>query len=133
MTFRFIVWVGALGGCAQEYPQHADQARITESIWRSYGGDGVEPPVEWREDRCPSAATDAPSAVVIDGACYAGLYLRDDHILVAWRGSFHSSAFAHELMHAWQWEHGVDDPEHLIAADWTRAQAADATLAADNR
>lgn len=95
-------------------------------VWSAlYAANGSPPPVEWREDDCGEPRKGARYA----GVCYAGLYLRDDHALVAWRGSIHESSYAHELMHAFQWQRGIEDPDHL-RPEWTLVNTANEQLAA---
>ena len=84
------------------------------------------PPVEWREDECGGPA----NGVRYRDRCYAGLYLPGDRALVAWRGSYRDSAYAHELMHALQWFRGIEDPDHL-RDEWKLVGQANESLAAD--
>jgi len=117
------------GGCGAELPAQDGQSLALSLVWTdTLHADFPPPLVEWRQDLCPGSAADK-SAVVYQGTCYSGLYLRDDRALIAWRGRFSSSAFAHELVHAWQWSRGIDDPLHERTPDWTLATTAEASLA----
>ena len=112
-------------GCGADRPGQIDAHRL---VWSEvYAADpmGSAPPIEWREDECGGAL----AGVRYDGQCYAGLYLPNDRALVAWRGTFHESAFAHELMHALQYLHGVEDPAHL-RPEWSAVAKANEKLLA---
>ncbi len=119
-----------LAGCggATQLPQHPFQDTAVSLVWdETLGAQTPPPPIEWHEDTCPTSKS-KDAAVVVDGKCYAGLFLRDDKALIAWRGSYSSSAFAHELVHAWQWSRGIDDPDHELKADWKLADEANKKL-----
>lgn len=116
-----------LVGCAPAFPDQPGQARALAVVWsQSFHADYGPPPIEWREDVCDLGA---PAAVVSDGHCYAGLF-SDGIAHVAWRGSFRQSAFAHELMHALQGDHGIFDPMHVRTADWNTVGEANQRLIA---
>ena len=112
-----------LGACGGPIEQPA-QAEVTAIVRRTLEAarDEAPPPVEWRRDDCGKLP-----GVREGGVCYAGLYLRGDRALVAWRDSYHASAFAHELLHALQWQRGIDDPEHR-RDEWKLVNQANAAL-----
>jgi len=115
----------ALAGCG--FPTQPEQSRAEEVVWRgTFAAPDAPPPIEWRQDECGGPLAGAR----YEGQCYAGLYLRGDRALVAWRGSFHQSAYAHELMHALQWSRGIEDPQHL-RPEWTLVDAANRALDGD--
>jgi hypothetical protein len=119
-----------LGGCSAPppLPQRPHQDRALQLVWdHTLGATDAPPQIEWREDVC-TKSTKKDAAVVHDGECYAGLFLRGDRALIAWRGSYTKSAFAHELIHAWQWSKGVDDPKHKVKKDWELETAANEAL-----
>jgi hypothetical protein len=121
-----LVGLVLLAGCGPSYPEQAGQERALPIVWTAaFQADAQPPAIEWREDDCGGPLP----GVREDGACYAGLYLRGDHALVAWRGSFHASAYAHEMMHALQWGHGVEDPQHT-RPEWSLVDRANAALRA---
>lgn len=85
------------------------------------------PRVKWWHTTCPSLPGDTRTAVVSDdGTCYSGLFLPYD-CHVAWRGSYSSSAYVHELMHAWQYTRGVWDPGHTNS-EWSTVPEVEALL-----
>ena len=118
-----------VAGCGPALEEVPGQAEATQLVWSTFGASGQPPPVEWHQEQCPSRPDDLRTAVVHQGACYSGLYLRDDRAMVAWRGSLHASAFAHELMHAWQWARNIDDPDHLRSDEWELVARAERALA----
>ena len=126
---RSVSWLAALvaAGCGGRSPMAPEaEARALEIVWtQAFAATETPPIVEWREDDCGGDV----AGVRYQARCYSGLYLRDDRALVAWRESFFSSAYAHELMHALQWYRGVEDPEHE-RPEWQAVDAANATLAA---
>ncbi len=114
-------------GCGPSFPARPGQDRALAITWtQTFAADFAAPPIDWREDVCDAGA---PTAVVEDGHCYAGLF-SDGVAHVAWRGSFHQSAFAHELMHALQGDHGIFDPMHVRTADWNTVGEANQRLIA---
>jgi hypothetical protein len=116
-----------LAGCGPSFPAKPGQDRALAIAWnQTFAADAPPPPIDWREDSCDGGTA---TAVVEDGHCYAGLF-SDGVAHVAWRGSFHASAFAHELMHALQGDHGIIDPMHLRIADWNTVGEANQRLAA---
>jgi hypothetical protein len=121
---RWFALLALAAGCG--FPARPGQERAERLVWSAaFSAPGAPPPVEWREDDCGGPQVGARYL----GECYAGIYVRDDHALVAWRGSIHGSSYAHELMHALQWRHGVEDPEHR-RAEWSLVEAANRDLAA---
>lgn len=129
-----------------EVSRGSDEELARTIVWYEIFAAETEPPeVVWWYETCPEVGNpDAPgkpedtpgnkpdtrTAVYIDGHCYSGLFRphlwRAD---VAWRGSFSTSAYAHELMHAWQAERGIRDPQHKND-EWLEVPAIDAELAA---
>jgi hypothetical protein len=116
----------SLVGCAPAPAERPRQTEATAIVWAGrFGGVGQAPPIEWRPDECGDGKR---RGFTWEGKCYVGLYLRDDRILLGWEGSFADSAFAHEMMHALQWQRGVEDPSHARAGDWALVAAADQAL-----
>jgi hypothetical protein len=126
-----MIMAGALGGCSAERPLPIpDQARAEQVVWRDVFGETEDPPtIYWRND-CEGPSGEAGllySGECVGGVFYVGHYAAE----VAWPGSFHASAFAHELMHASQFIRGVYDASHEVAEDWGRVYTANAALAAE--
>jgi hypothetical protein len=99
-------------------------------VWRvRFGSKLSPPPVHWWYDTCPLYPDNPRAAVVtVDGKCYSGLFWSYEYrIDVAWRGSFSRSAYSHELMHAWQYTRGIDDPDHALE-EWKEIPNIDAEL-----
>jgi hypothetical protein len=119
-----------LAGCsaappADETPMPG-QAQALAIVWQgAFQADQAPPPIAWSELRVDAGAA---TAVEYDGRIYSGVYTADGVAMVAWRGSFHASAFAHELMHAWQADQGIVDPLHQRREDWQRVDAANDAL-----
>lgn len=117
----------AVAGCGAPVMPEGVEARARGIVWDAvYAAPEAPPTVEWREDDCGGA----DPGVRYGARCYAGLYLRDDRALVAFRGPIHRSAYAHELMHALQWFRGIEDPDHL-RPEWTLVDRANVALASD--
>lgn len=130
MGLRVVGLCAVLAGCVAQpaLPEQPGQPEATALVWQQvFGATLAPPPVEWREDTCPGREQ-GPAAVVYGGACYAGLYLPDGTALVAWRGTFSASAFAHELMHAWQYVRGIEDADH-DREEWELVKEANGLLA----
>ena len=127
MTWRLVIGTAACAlhvGCG--LPAQPGQERAEVIVWEAvYGAASAPPPIEWREDDCGGPLAGAR----YEGRCYAGLYLRNDRALVAWRGSFHASSYAHELLHAYQWSRRVEDWDHQ-RPEWSLVEDANAKLAA---
>lgn len=110
-----------MAGCG--YYEQPRQAEAVTLVWSLYPKSGDPPPIEWRDDGCGELP-----AISAYGACLAGVYYPGDHAVVAWRGSYAASAFAHELMHANQWQRGTDDFAHS-SPDWRLVPLANEKLA----
>lgn len=103
-----------LSSCSPNYSQYPHQQQAETIVWALYPQVNSSPPsVEWFTKDCPYAQVDL-SAVVYEGMCYSGLTLDAEYSMVAWRGSFSSSAFSHELLHANQYDRNIYDPNHLL-------------------
>src|SRR5580693_5993877 len=90
-----------LSSCSPSFPQYPNQKTAEAIVWANYPKvNGSPPNVEWFTESCPTSPTIDLSAVVYEGMCYSGLTIDADFSMVAWRGSFSSSAYAHELLHA---------------------------------
>jgi len=96
-----------LPACSEPIVKRPYQDSAVKLVLDYYGADDTMM-IEWREDVCPGY--DA-TAVVYDGKCYSGLTF-GEYSLIALRGSYSSSAFAHELLHAAMSQKGIYDPEH---------------------
>lgn len=86
-------------------PREDEALTIVKGVFRLGLGpaaDKVKTRVYWSDTLCPYPAADGTrkTAVVYDRRCYAGLTFLGGTCRVAWRGSFSSSAYAHELLHA---------------------------------
>ena len=120
-----LAFVGA--GCGGVPMPEGVEARALAIVWDTvYAAPESPPIVEWREDDCGGV----DPGVRYGSRCYAGLYLRNDRALVAFRGPIHQSAYAHELMHALQWYRGIEDPDH-VRAEWSLVARANEALASD--
>jgi len=87
-------------------PREAEARQIVLDVFRL----GLGPTVDhatvrlyWHKTICPYAAADGTkkTAVIHNGKCFNGLTFFGGVCRVAWRGSFSSSAYAHELLHAY--------------------------------
>lgn len=110
-----IVTLFVLGSCAwllhpykepHAKPRETEARSIVKGVYKGTLGDKVDSAkvrVYWSDALCPYPAEDGTykTAVVFDRKCYAGLTFIGGHCKVAWRGSFSSSAYAHELLHAY--------------------------------
>lgn len=108
------------------------EVKAREIVWhQEFKSNWPAPTVVWWYGTCPTAQNDPRTAVVIGGVCYSGLTFPDEmKCNVAWRGSFSTSAYTHELMHAWQATRGIYDPQHMLA-EWNRVPEIDAELSAN--
>lgn len=109
------LWVVLFMGCSF-IPPSEEPERL---IWRVYEGEHTPPTVQWSEDCVPF---DAPH-------CHEGVFIPERNlVLVVWRGTFSSSALAHEMFHAKHWEdfHLVD-PLHE-RPDWILVRVANEYL-----
>lgn len=93
-----------------------DECKVLDYVWKqSLNQTKNPPPVIWSSENCQIVGSDQTrTAVNYQGQCYSGLFLAPNEYkaLVAWRGSFSSSAYTHELIHALQYLMGVYDPNH---------------------
>jgi hypothetical protein len=121
-----------VGGCDPSFPERAGQDEATRITWRATFGSTADPPgIDWREVDCTSTLGQLGITDRWTGGCVGGLFYQDpDVVEVPWLGSFHESAFAHELMHALQALRGVRDPDHLVREDWAKVAAANEALKA---
>ena len=138
-----------LGGCgaedagqpvSPEATSRPGEARafeiVRDAFDRGMGMQGLledSPRVRWSDELCPTRATDGTyKTAVFDGAgrCYSGLSFEGCDLRVAWRGSYHASAYAHEIMHCLLDRAGRPDPEHASEPSaWALVQATDEALA----
>ena len=109
-----VVWATSLAlflaSCALVRP-----AAPLEIVWnQTYQATCSPPPIKWDAGaECTDATGTFPDAFEYKGSCYWGLFWPTTYTAeVVWRGSYSQSAFAHELLHAWQWCRGVIDYEH---------------------
>lgn len=111
-----------------EVERGPEEERARDLVWHGYfNSERMPPRVVWWYDICPISESDKIS-VYIDGECYAGLFReRMWRADVAWRGAFSESAYSHELLHAYQAERGIYDPEHENA-EWEMVPIIDAEL-----
>jgi hypothetical protein len=79
-------------------------------IWYGYLKQTRSPPrVEWKYGQCLRYE----NAILYDNSCYFGLFFKDTWIIwVADRGHYSSSSFGHEILHAYLYLEGKDDPQH---------------------
>lgn len=102
------------------------QDQAVAIVWRgAFGATQDPPPIAWSELHVDAGKA---TAVEYDGQIYSGIFTPDGVAMVAWRGSFHDSAFAHELMHALQAYENVDDPQHKRDKDWKQVKKANEAL-----
>jgi len=85
-------------------PRQDEALKIVRDTYRPLLGAKVDTAtmhVRWSDKLCPypDASGVKRTAVIHNGKCFAGLTFMGGEVLVAWRGSFSKSAFAHELMH----------------------------------
>lgn len=108
----YVIGLIFLGGCeliqTPKYPEQPGQLLATKIVWNSLYEESISPPpIKWvfGED-CLSDS--------IPGECFLGEYDSiNNTAIVIWRGSFHDSAFAHELFHAnLETRYGKDDYNH---------------------
>lgn len=128
--------LGLVGGCGgppvsrmpvQEQAFALVAARFAPQLGLP-GGALEEPAVRWWTTLCPGTEL---SAVIRGRRCYAGLYYRGDAVDVAWRGSFGTSAYAHELMHYFLGlRFGDSDGAHAQDAAWAVVRGVDEDLQA---
>ncbi len=120
-----------------ERPEEARAfAIVREAFDRGMGMQGLldsAPPVRWSFQVCPKRAADGTlKTAVVDeaGRCYSGLAYPGCDLRVAWRGSFSTSAYAHEIMHCLLDRAGRSDPEHVNEpAAWVLVEDTDRALA----
>lgn len=129
-TFIVLLFLSGCGNYpgpleAPTYEQKPRQAEAVALVWGVYPMvQASPPPIEWREDRCGDKTK---AGVRYRGECYSGLYFPGGRAMIAWRGSYTVSAFAHELLHANQWGRGWEDPNHL-STEWGLVQEANELL-----
>jgi hypothetical protein len=113
----------AVAGCAAPadpvVSRGTEEIQARDIVWHElFQAEGDAPTVVWWYDTCPDHPGNPRSAVYLQGTCYSGLFREALwQADVAWRGSYSKSAYAHELMHAWQAERGIHDPDHKTA-EW---------------
>ena len=90
-------------------PRESEALAIARAAARPLLGAAVDRAtlhVRWRTGTCPpdllpAGADPTRTAVVWNRRCYSGLTFWGGETWIAWRGSFSSSAYAHELWHTW--------------------------------
>lgn len=108
---------------SQQHPRFDDALKI---VWYGYYKEkGPPPTMIWKNEVCtdPAKAEKAKGIPLImyQGKCYYGLTFTDEWIIwIAWEGSFSTSAFAHELMHAHMHHLGLEDPDHKMLEYWNQ-------------
>jgi hypothetical protein len=132
VTARLAVGFGlalSAAGCGAQTPQETPmpgQDQALAIVWRgAFNAAQDPPPVSWSELHVDGGSK---TAVEYDGHVYSGIFTDDGVAMVAWRGSFHDSAFAHELMHALQSYEDVIDPDHKRDKDWKLVKKANDAL-----
>ena len=114
-TFRQpLVCIGlfSLLGCGASVAQKPDQELALQLVWNTYSAQYVEADLP----RLSIIWKDAP--FIANGIEVAGAYWTEGPAVIWWTGSYSTSAFAHELLHAYHWlALGVEDPKHT-RADW---------------
>lgn len=120
---RYLVLAILVAGCSQEEkPWQKMAARV---VWNTYPGVPFDPPeIEWREDKCGDGTR---AGVQLDDGCYAGYTMSGYYVIIAWRGGYTASAFAHELLHANQFFRGLYDPNHF-GREWSLVETANENL-----
>lgn len=101
------------------------QARAIEIVWnRTYLRLDDPPRIEWVQ--LNTLLTDGESPPLIDGVNYYGVYEPlTDTAKVRWLGRFATSAFSHELIHAWLFRATGDaDAAHTMHDYWIRENEA---------
>lgn len=94
-----------LSACSpSEYPRQSEALSI---VWNLYAPSCAPPAIEWARD----CEREGKPGVTYRGTCFAGLAW-PGYVRLAWWGSFSSSAYAHELLHATHYCAGVEDPQH---------------------
>lgn len=99
----------------------ADEARARELVWSGFGGKGVPPRVEWVTDleACSAKRPGELVGFTARGQCVAGITTYDGTFSrIAWLGSYHRSAYAHELYHSWRVQNGLDGDSQHLAPEW---------------
>ena len=83
----------------------------TTIVWEeTFKATGLPPTVEFVYD---SVCQGRQHTFEYNGKCYLGLYFyANNFAIVEWLGSHSKSAFAHELLHAWQSHRGITDYLH---------------------
>ena len=116
-------------GCGAQGPDETPmpgQAQALAIVWsQTFGADAAPPPIAWSELHVDAGSA---TAVEYDGQIYAGVFTPDGVAMIAWRGTFHESAFAHELMHGLQADRGESDPGHKRDKDWKLVKKANDAL-----
>lgn len=104
---RAFVLAVLLVGCAPA--QHLDEP--TAIVWEeTFRAKCTAPTMEILYD---ATCYERVNSFEYTNNCYSGLYLpATHHVIIAWRGSYSSSAFAHELLHGWQACRGIFDYNH---------------------
>lgn len=110
----------------------ADELRARNFVWHdTFHVDYWPPPtVLWGYNKCASDPTGPNEITLPNGDCVAGVFwIYPYDASVAWLGSYSRSAYAHELMHAWQWVRaGIDDTNHELF-EWNEIPQINAKLA----
>lgn len=131
LASSLLVVLAACGPIDPQVERGADEIRARQIVWHEQlNVDYYVPTVKWFYGTCPLKPDDPRTAIFYEGKCYSGLWFEVPWVAtVAWRGKFSTSAYAHELIHAWQTTKGIYDPDHLITADWAYEQTAGSALA----
>lgn len=111
-----LAMLGTMGcGQALDTTEKPYQWEAVSAIWSALGARGQVPPIVW-------VSPDAKCSPGFDahGVCSWGAFSPHENVIRdIWRGTFHQSTIAHELIHAWQWnDRAVFDPTHSLKDDW---------------
>lgn len=113
---RALLLLGLAAGCGADASVALEMDEPTRIVWRDVYGSVFDPPaVEWKTTECPSADWRRGYAVIVDGECAFGWFFRDasdGQALVAVEQRIHESAFAHELLHAFDWRRDFNENGH---------------------
>jgi len=116
-----VLVLAGCGGAPIDLTPKPNQDHAVEIIWGYLGAKSSLPEISWRPmTSCPNGE---PGLGFDDGEgkCVAGLYnYSGGFAIIMWMNtSFHETALAHELIHAWQFkDKGIADSTHSIVADW---------------
>jgi hypothetical protein len=109
-SVRFAIVCSLLAACAPQLHQEPRQAEALQTVWEAYGQEKTPPDIIWQQD---CLGPHGEPGVRDGGVCVGGMF-EGWVITLPWTGSYSSSAFAHELLHAKQALQGVYDSGHTL-------------------